>query len=77
MIGNLFGIFLNLRMAYFGLGENVFGFIVWASVALIAIGFLPGLKKWRFGRLATNVSSFAVGCFMVYILWAVVTYKET
>jgi hypothetical protein len=77
MIGTLLGVALNLRMASLGLGENVFGLIVWLSMGLMAVGFVPGIRRWRLGRLATRVSCIAIGCYLAYILWAVATYKDT
>ena len=77
MIGALLGIAMNLRMASWGLGENVIGFVVWISIGLIALGFLPGIRNWRLARLATRVTSIAIGCYVAYGLWVVVTYKET
>lgn len=77
MIGAIFGVAVNLRMAKWGLGENVFGFVVWLSIGMIALGFLPGIRKWCRARMATLVTCIAIGFHITYSLWTVVTYKET
>ena len=64
-------------MARWGLGENVFGFLVWLSIGMIALGFLPGIRKWCLARMATRVTCIAIGFHITYILWTVGTYKET
>lgn len=77
MIGTLLGVALNFRMASWGLGENVFGLIVWLSIGLMALGFVPGTRKWRLGRLATTMSSIAIGSYLAYFLWVIATYKDS
>ena len=44
---------------------------------MMAFGFIPGIRKWRLGRLATRVSSTAIGWYLAYALWAVAIYKDT
>jgi hypothetical protein len=77
MSGTLLGVALNLRMGNWGLGENVFGLIVWLSMGLMALGFVPGIRKWRLGRIATRVSCSAIGCYLAYSLWVIATYKDS
>lgn len=67
------GLAINLRMATWGLGDAVFGIMVWLSIGLIALGFVPGLRKWRWGGLATNVSVILLMSYMAYVLWYVVS----
>ena len=76
MIGTLLGVALNLRMGSWNLGENVFGLLVWLSMGLMSLGFVPGIRKWRLGRLATRVSCIAIGCYLAHVLWVVATYKD-
>ena len=77
MVGTLLGIALNLRMPGWDLSEGMFSLIVLVSMGLIALGFVPGIRKWRCGRLATRVSVIAIWCYIGYVLWAVGSYKET
>ena len=70
------GAMVNIRMADWKLGENVSGLMVWLSMGLMALGFFPGIKNWRLGRIATRVSSVVIVCYIVHVLWVVAIYKQ-
>ena len=73
----LAGLLMNVLVGHLvpaSLAENILGLLVVLSVALIAMGFVPGHRKWPGARMATVVMGIAFAVYMAYLAVTVVRY---
>ena len=72
----LAGIAMNVQLASWDINEKILGPVVWLSIGLMFLGFLPGVKKWKFGQSATVIASACVGLYVAHGLWQLFIFSS-
>jgi len=72
LLAGLAGIALNARVGSASVSENVLGLLVFLSLVLMGIGFIPAMRSWPNARVANVTMSLATAMYAVWILTKII-----